>query len=60
MAIMVKANTTGFYAGSRQRAGAVFALKDERHFSSKWMVRVPEKPPEKTITLPGKKTDLVG
>lgn len=36
----VKAIKLGFYDNLRRREGVIFDIKDESHFSKKWMERV--------------------
>lgn len=36
----VKAKMMGYYQDSRVREGEVFELKDEKHFSERWMEKV--------------------
>ncbi len=36
----VKAKLLGFYGNARKRVGEIFIIKDETHFSEKWMEKV--------------------
>lgn len=42
MAIDVKATQAGYYEG-RRRKGDRFVIRDEKHFSKKWMAKVEAK-----------------
>lgn len=48
--VKVRALRMGFYDHKRRRVGDVFALKETKHFSRKWMVRVDPETPDKITT----------
>lgn len=43
----VRAVRLGYYNHKRYRPGAVFVLKDEKLFSSKWMEKVEDESPKR-------------
>lgn len=45
--VKVQAKKMGFYDHKRRRKGDVFSLKDPKHFTRKWMLRVDQSIPEK-------------